>query len=133
MGAISFYESAACLLQNEVVLMRFQREERNVGHWAFLIGVVLALIAGLVPQLQTPRVAWVLVGLGLVVGLLNVKQKESQPFLLAAVALLLAAGSATNILKLGWLVYLLENVVTFIFPAAFVVAFKMLWQLASDQ
>lgn len=113
--------------------MKFQREERNIGHWAFLIGVMLALIAGLVPQLQTPRVAWILVGLGLVVGLLNIKQRESQPFLIAAVALLLAAGSATNILRLGWLVYLLENVVTFVFPAAFVVAFKAIWKMASDQ
>ena len=113
--------------------MKFQREERNVGHWAFLIGVVLALIAGFVPQLQTPRVSWILVGLGLIVGLLNIKQKETHPFLLAAVTLLMAAASATSILKLGWLVYVLENVVTFVFPAAFVVAFKTIWQLASDQ
>ncbi|HLC32723.1 MAG TPA: hypothetical protein VJJ82_02765 [Candidatus Nanoarchaeia archaeon] len=109
------------------------RQEKNIGHWAFLIGIVLALIAGFVPQLQTPRVSWMLVLLGLIVGLLNIKQKETHSFLLAGVALLLAANSATSILKLGWLVFVLENVVTFLFPAVFVVAFKTVWQLASDQ
>lgn len=106
--------------------------KNNLGHWAFLIGVVLALIAGFVPQLQTHRVAWIIALLGLLVGLLNITKQEAYQFLLATVALLLSVASAIEIFQLGSIVGVLENVVIFVFPAAFVVAFKTIWQLAKE-
>ncbi len=104
----------------------------NIGHWAFLIGVVLALIAGFVPELQTPRIVWLIAFLGLIVGFLNITKQEAYPFLLATVALLLSVSSAVNIFQLGAFVRILENVVVFVFPAAFVVAFKTIWELAKE-
>lgn len=105
----------------------------KTGHWAFLIGVVLAVIAGFVPQLQTPTVTWVLVLLGLAVGLLNVTSRETQEFLISAVALIIAADAAADIIALGLtMATILGNVVTFVFPAALLVALKTVWQLASD-
>ena len=105
----------------------------KMGHWAFLIGVVLAIIAGFVPQLQTPTVTWILVLLGLVVGFLNVTAKETQEFLIAAVALVIAADAAADIIALGLTTsMILGNVVTFVFPAAGLVALKTVWQLASE-
>jgi hypothetical protein len=97
-----------------------------------LSGVVLALIAGFVPQLQIPTTTWILVLLGLVVGFLNVTARETQEFLIACVAVLIAAGTASNIITLGFVVStMLSNVVTFVFPAALIVAFKAIWEMAS--
>ncbi|MEM3154252.1 MAG: hypothetical protein QW165_01655 [Candidatus Woesearchaeota archaeon] len=105
----------------------------KAGHWAFLIGVVLAVITGFVPQLQTPTVTWILVLLGLIVGFLNITAKETQEFLVASIALLLAANSASGIVQLGLTTsVILSNVVTFVFPAALLVALKTIWQLASE-
>ncbi len=109
-------------------------ENSRVGHWAFLIGVVLAIIAGFVPQLQTARVTWILALLGLVVGFLNVTAKETRDFLLASIALVIAADAAGDIISLGTQATLiLGNVVTFVFPATLLVAFKAVWQLASEE
>jgi hypothetical protein len=106
--------------------------DSKIGHWAFLSGVVLALIAGFVPQLQIPTTTWILVLLGLVVGFLNVTARETQEFLIACVAVLIAAGTASNIITLGFVVStMLSNVVTFVFPAALIVAFKAIWEMAS--
>ncbi len=105
----------------------------KLGHWAFLIGVVLAVIAGFVPQLQTPTVTWALVVLGFLVGLLNVTAREIQEFLIAGVALVIAADSATDMMALGpILLTILGNVVTFVFPAVLLVALKTIWTLASE-
>ena len=105
----------------------------KAGHWAFLIGVVLAVIAGFVPQLQTPTITWILVLLGLIVGFLNITAKETQEFLIAAVALVIAANAASSIIQLGLTMSLiLSNIVTFVFPAALLVALKTVWQLASE-
>lgn len=108
--------------------------DSKIGHWAFLIGFVLAVIAGFVPQLQTPKVAWVLVALGLIVGLLNITARETETFLVATVALIIAADAAGDIIQLGYtMAVIVGNVVTFVFPASLVVAFKTIWQLASEE
>lgn len=106
--------------------------DAKMRHWAFLIGVALAIIAGFVPELKIPTVSWILVLLGLIVGLLNITSKEVQEFLIAAVTLVIAANAASAV-NLGMtMTAVLENVVKFVFPAAFVVALKAVWQLASD-
>jgi len=105
---------------------------RKLGGWAFIIGIALAVLAGLVPTMQTPTVTWVLVILGLVVGLLNIQEKETVEFLVAAVALLIA-GSAGSLPALGFVILaMLENIVAFVAPAALVVALKAIYALAQD-
>ena len=118
------------LMKKEVRNMR----DGKLGHWAFLIGIALVILAGVIPQLQTAKVAWIIVFLGLVVGLLNVTAKETQEFLVAVIAMVLAASSAADMIALGRTVLIiLGNVVLFIFPAAFIVAFKTIWRLASER
>lgn len=118
------------------VMAKRQKRSRdsNVGHWAFLIGVLLATIAGFVPQLQTPKVTLILALLGLLVGLLNITAKETQAFLVASVALVIAADAAADIISLGVLLsVILGNIVTFVFPATLLVAFTSIWKLASEK
>ena len=79
-----------------------------------------------------------LVILGLLVGFLNITEKETTPFLVAAIALL-ATGSATDSLKiippkaLGiFLASAVNNIAAFVAPGAILVAVKAIWALAKD-
>lgn len=102
----------------------------RLGQWAFIIGVVIAIIAGLVPAWQTVTVTWILVILGLVVGILNITAKETVEFLVAAIALLMT-GSAGAIPALGTIILsILANIVAFVAPAALIVALKAIYELA---
>jgi uncharacterized membrane protein len=99
------------------------------GRWAFIIGVILAVLAGLV---TIPWSATILFILGLVVGFLNVSDKESTGFLIAVTALLLigVAGISTlnNINVVGgftdMIVSILEQFIAFIAAAGLVVGLK---------
>ncbi len=105
----------------------------KIGHWAFLIGVALVIIAGFVPGLDTIKVVWTLVLLGLIVGILNVTAKETHEFLLASVALILAASAAGEMVELGrTMSVILRNIVLFVFPAALIVSLKIIWRLAEE-
>ena len=54
-----------------------------VGKYAFLVGLVIAVAGGV--GFEQAWFGWVLAVLGLVVGFLNISDKESQTFLLAAI------------------------------------------------
>ncbi|HLC47056.1 MAG TPA: hypothetical protein VJI75_04955 [Candidatus Nanoarchaeia archaeon] len=56
-----------------------------VGKWAFIAGLVLCLLTGVI---AVPMAAVLLFVLGLLVGFLNVTTKETEKFLIAAVALI---------------------------------------------
>ena len=104
--------------------------DSKIGHWAFIIGILLAIIAGLVPAWQTPTITWILVVIGLVVGLLNIQAKETTEFLVAAITLLIV-GSAGAIPALGVIVLsILANIVAIVAPAALIVALKAIYALA---
>ena len=104
----------------------------KIGTWAFLIGVLIAVVAGLIPTLPAVQVAWVLVILGLVVGFLNVRAKEAQEFLIACIAILVVAGMG-GLPPLGrTLGTILTNIIAFVAPAAILVALRAIWQLAED-
>jgi hypothetical protein len=104
--------------------------DSKLGHWAFIVGILIAIIAGLVPAWQTPTITWVLVILGLIVGLLNISAKETVEFLVASIALLVI-GSAGAIPALGTIILsVLANIVAFVAPAALVVALLSIYKLA---
>ncbi|MBI2507562.1 hypothetical protein HYV89_01280 [Candidatus Woesearchaeota archaeon] len=90
------------------------------------MGLVLAVIFGFT---GSQSMNWLLVLLGLVVGFLNITEKEVITFLVAAIALM-SAGSA-NLTALGQLgsVFgsILQSVVVFVAPAAVVVAVKAVY------
>ena len=69
---------------------------KELGKWAFLLGVIVALILGIAGGIgqslgtATVWLALLLVVIGLVVGFVNMTAKETTPFLIAAIALLIA-------------------------------------------
>ncbi|MBI4009723.1 MAG: hypothetical protein HY361_00815 [Candidatus Aenigmarchaeota archaeon] len=103
----------------------------KVGEWAFLGGVLLAVLVGLIPGvLPGNLVALVLVVLGLLVGLINIGAKETHSFLLASVALLVAGAAGLQTLPVvgGIVSSVLTNLVSFVAPAAVIVALKAVYE-----
>ena len=104
-----------------------------VGKWAFIAGLVVALLAGF---FAVPMVALVLFVVGLIVGFLNVTTKETEKFLLATVTLLvLGVGSIQTLAVLGTAVSatlstVLGSMIAFVGAAALVVAVKAVVELA---
>ena len=100
----------------------------TLGGWAFLIGVILALIFAF---FTFPSLAWVLVVLGLIIGLLNISDKETQKFLMAGTVLVIIGAFGGE--ALGTVMYLPEifnNLVMLFAPATLVVALKSVFGMA---
>ncbi|MBU0460033.1 MAG: hypothetical protein KJ597_05510 [Nanoarchaeota archaeon] len=110
-------------------------EIHRVAHYAFFVGLLIAIVAGLFRDVFSPQVlVTTLVILGFFVGLFNLTAKETTPFLLASIALMLA-----GIVNLGlipavgpYLRSILSNIVVFVVPGAILVGIKTIWRLASD-
>ena len=103
-----------------------------LGHWLFLIGIGMAVILG-VALPNTTFVSSVLVLMGLVIGLLNIKAKEVNSFLLASVSLIIVAQSLKYIPLMGsYLLHIMRYFVFLVAPAATVVAVLAIYKLAKD-
>ena len=110
-------------------------ELHKLAHYTFFVGILVAIIAGWFRNLLGPQaLVTTLVILGTIVGLFNLTVKETAPFLLAAVALMLA-----GIVNLGLIPVvgpvirsMLSNIVVFVVPGAIIVGMKTVWKLASD-
>ena len=103
----------------------------KIGKWAFVIGLVISVLAGLF--FQPTWAIWVLAILGVIVGLLNVTTEDTRGFLLAAIALTLSATALNTIPILGTpFTFVMSFVVAFVAGATIVVALKELFQAARD-
>jgi len=101
----------------------------KIGFWAFIIGLLLAVVCGFVAPESTVIVV-ILVVLGLIVGLLNITAKEILLFLVATIALIVTSNAfnSLTILSIGkFLDQILNYVATLMAPAAVVCAIKALW------
>ena len=99
----------------------------KIGKWAFIIGLVIAALAGLF--FQPGWAIWVLAILGVIVGFLNVTAEDTRGFLLAAIALTLSATALNTIPVVGTALSLvLPMVVAFVAGATIVVALKELFK-----
>ncbi len=105
----------------------------HIGKWAFIIGIILAILAGF---FSIPNLAIIMVILGLIVGFLNIEESEVQLFLIAVTALLVVGISSLSALDVfgfeiaEWLQTVIGNFITFVASAALVVAIKAVYQLS---
>ncbi|PIN75575.1 hypothetical protein COV17_03800 [Candidatus Woesearchaeota archaeon CG10_big_fil_rev_8_21_14_0_10_36_11] len=119
----------------KVVKKKTTIELHRIAHYTFFVGLLVAIVAGLFRSLLGPEIlVTTLVILGFVVGLFNLTAKETMPFLVAAIALMLA-----GIVNLGlipgvglYLRSILSNIVVFVVPGAIIIGLKTIWKLASD-
>src|SRR4030066_2157705 len=107
-------------------------KETTVGKWAFILGIILAVLVGFV---AVPYTALILMGLGLIVGFLNVEGNETDKYLIAALALLvIGIGGVQAMATLGitvydWVQSIMSNFIAFVGASALVVAIKAIVKL----
>jgi len=103
----------------------------QIGHWSFIMGVIMAIVAGLAGAVYAEAAALLLVVLGIIVGFLNITQKEVYNFLIAAIALLLTGAAGLEKLPAigSYIGPILTNISTFVAPAAVIVALKAVFEL----
>lgn len=102
-----------------------------VGRWSFVAGIILAGLAGFLPEATVGTIGAILFILGLIVGFLNITDEESSPFLIAAIALLAIATTVTQQLEFGdatgiALRGILTQFTVFVSAATLVVAIKQI-------
>lgn len=106
----------------------------KIGEYAFIAGVLIAVIAAL-GGLSHGTAVLALVILGVIVGLLNIVVSETTPFLVASIALLAAGGAELSAIPRVGLILeaVLTNIGAFVAPAAVIVALKAIYALASSK
>jgi hypothetical protein len=105
--------------------------EKTMGGWAFVIGLILAAIIAIF-GIEATWPMYLLLVLGLIVGILNVVDKEVNSFLIAAVAFMFTFTALSSVVieipvagvSLARFFVLIN---AFIAPAAAIVAFKALF------
>lgn len=122
----------------------------KIGSWAFLIGVVIALIVGLYAAYNLENngetfggiIAWVLAVLGAIVGLVSaygmgtITKQEVPNFLLAGIALVVMYGVFKGIELDPWIGSLLHGISMslsiLIAPAVGILSIKAIWDIGKE-
>lgn len=117
--------------------------EKKIGHYSFIIGVIIAIVLGLALPLGANTTAWltsILVVLGLIVGFLNVTGKETKEFLIIAAILVLVAYAGNAVSSLSEVLYIgpylggiFKAIMAFVVPATVVVGLKDIWALGQAE
>ena len=125
--------------------MVIKARENSVGAWAFLMGVILAVLIGLSTILipnslsqYNAQIYAILVILGVIVGYFNIQASESQTFLWAGVILVIVSRFGMDSVTGSLLGIGIGPTVTSIFgallalfvPATIVVALKTVFSIA---
>src|SRR3989344_337040 len=125
--------------------MVIRSRENYIGAWAFLAGVILAVVIGLSTTLLPNALAQynrqiyaILVLLGLIVGYFNIKAEESQTFLWAGAILVIVSRFGMDSVTGSLLGIGIGPTVTEVFsallalfvPATIVVALKTVFSIA---
>jgi hypothetical protein len=128
--------------------MVIKAKENSLGAWAFLIGVVLAVIIGLSTSsflsiskvtAYSPQIYAILVILGLFVGFsINIAGKDSQTFLIAGAILVVVSKFGMESVTGSLIGIGIGDVVTSVFgallalfvPATIIVALKTVFSIA---
>jgi hypothetical protein len=124
--------------------MVIRSKENSLGAWAFLFGVVLAIVAGLSTSLfkvpiisgYTGYVYSILAILGIIIGFVNVNSKDTQTFLIAGAVLVIVSrfgmdsvsGSFTSI-GLEDSVSVFAALLALFVPATIIVALKSVFSI----
>jgi hypothetical protein len=102
-----------------------------VGFWAFIVGLIISVIAGLVLP-GNAIVVLILVILGIVIGFLNISPKETHALLLAAIALIVVGNAFAPLKFLGidtMIAGILAYITVLVAPAAVIAAIKTIWAI----
>jgi len=122
-------------------------KENTLGAWAFLIGVILAILIGITSSTLIPiptlakyssSIYAILAILGIIVGFMNVTNKDSQTFLIAGAVLVIVSKMGMDSVTGSLIGIGVGNVMTSVFgallalfvPATIIVALKTVFGIA---
>jgi hypothetical protein len=116
-------------------------QENLVGAYAFLVGVIFAVVIGLTQkifEISYSNIPYAfLVVLGIIIGFLNVSNKDSLTFLIASLSLVIVSGFGqtaliyiSNIPVLSSLTSILSSLLLLFVPATIIVALKTVFNIA---
>ncbi len=125
-------------------------EMQEIAKWAYILFLVIAIVAGLGVGFMAYNadvnydnthgwITLVMLILGIIIGITSITAKEVTPFLIATIALLVAAASDVwspleNIHELlyQWAKHILIYIVAFAAPAAVIISVKSVLAMAKD-
>lgn len=103
-----------------------------IGGWAFLIGVILAIVLGALGS-ASGAILTILIIIGLLVGLLNIAEQESTSFLMSGAVLIIASSLGGDVTSRIPMVYdILQALLAIFVPATIIVAIKNVFSLAGN-
>lgn len=107
-----------------------KRKGNLIGSWAFLIGVVVAVIFGAMGS-SNQTITYALVVIGIIIGLLNVADEEAGPFLMSGAVLIIAAALGQGVVSaIPVLSQILDALLLLFVWATIVVAVKHVFNVA---
>lgn len=113
----------------------------TIGKLAFIVGLIIASVIGLFSQniVHNSIVISVVLLLGLIAGLVNISAKETTPFLVASLSLIVVAYTGSRTLDIAGAALvgdffgnMLKAIMLFVVPASVVVALRAIYILESD-
>jgi hypothetical protein len=127
--------------------MGMKSRENSLGAWAFLVGVILAVIIGLSTSRflsitaiteYSAQIYGILIILGIIVGFINVTGKDSQTFMVAGAILVIVSRFGMESVRGSLIGIGVGDVVTSTFaallvlfvPATIIVALKTVFSIA---
>jgi uncharacterized membrane protein len=128
-------------------------EMEAISRWAYLLFVIIAVVMGLVVgYMAWSEGSWadvagvngwvllIMLVLGIIIGLTSITTKEVTPFLIATIALIVAASanvwsplSQIHALLDFWATGILNYIVAFAAPAAVIIAVKQVLTMAKEK
>jgi hypothetical protein len=107
---------------------------QRIGGISFLIGILIAIIFGVIPSLR--NLTWaavVLMILGVIIGLLNISDRNISLFLIASIAFIAMSTSLNALPVIGQMLSaILTNMVHLVGPAALVVSVVAIVRVANS-
>jgi len=109
----------------------------KIGSWAFLIGVILALLLGIISAFgggaMSGGMTYILVILGIIIGLLNIADEETAPFLMSGAVLVIVSALGQSVISgVGLFEGILNALILLFVPATIIVALKNVFALAKN-
>ncbi len=126
-------------------------EMEDIARWAYILFVVIAVVAGLAVGWMAYNgdpgyaeihgyVTLIMLILGIIIGITSITAKEVTPFLIATIALLVAAGSnvwsplqSIHALLYEFADHILTYIVAFAAPAAVIISIKSVLAMAKEK
>lgn len=110
----------------------------KAGVWSYVAGIALALVVSIFSDGALSNWATgTLIILGLIVGLVNIADKEALLFLVGAIAFIIAAGEMEAVFSYMGVAFaplqtFMRAIIVFTAPGVLVVSFKALYEAAKD-